>query len=284
MLPNNRWLLCAALVFATGCSDPDSIVSSSSGIDAGLAPSQGSSVGAFLDASLDATRRHPDSSQSSRASDADVGDAGEPRCGDLLARLRDFKDTHPDFEKFVGSGVKGIVLPALGADGKPVLDTSKPLREVTSPESFAQWYRDTPGVNLPIEITIPLQPVADSFEYSNQAFFPLDGLGFGEQGRKRNYHFTTEIHTSFLYRGGEQFTFSGDDDLWIFVNGKLALDLGGTHSPQMGTVDFDAQAALLGITPGQSYKLDIFHAERHTTASNFKIRTNIDCFRPVILI
>jgi fibro-slime domain-containing protein len=40
----------------------------------------------------------------------------------------------------------------------------------------------------------------------------------------------------------------------------------------------DQQAAALGITPGHSYPMDIFQAERHTTASNFRIETTIDCF------
>ena len=72
-------------------------------------------------------------------------------------------------------------------------------------------------------------------------------------------------------------TFTGDDDVFVFVNGKLALDLGGVHGPEAGTVDFDAQAGDLGITTGNVYTLDVFHAERHTSMSNFRIETSIDC-------
>jgi fibro-slime domain-containing protein len=53
------------------------------------------------------------------------------------------------------------------------------------------------------------------------------------------------------------------------------------HGPESGIVDFDAQAARLGIAPGNSYSMDIFHAERHTDGSNFHIETNISCFTPV---
>lgn len=67
-------------------------------------------------------------------------------------------------------------------------------------------------------------------------------------------------------------------DVWLFVNGTLALDLGGLHQPATGTVDLDAQAAALGISPGNSYPMDIFQAERHTVLSNFRIETTIECF------
>ena len=70
------------------------------------------------------------------------------------------------------------------------------------------------------------------------------------------------------------FTFRGDDDLWLFVNGQLALDLGGLHPALEGSVVMDS----LGLVPGETYPMDIFHAERRTNASNFRIVTNIECF------
>ena len=76
---------------------------------------------------------------------------------------------------------------------------------------------------------------------------------------------------------------TGDDDLWVFINGKLALDLGGLHSQQTGTIDLDASASKLGITKGQNYPLVLFHAERHTVDSNFRIETTIGCFVPAVI-
>jgi fibro-slime domain-containing protein len=91
------------------------------------------------------------------------------------------------------------------------------------------------------------------------------------------------MHFEFPYRGGEVFTFKGDDDVWLFVNGRLAIDLGGVHGVMTGTVDLDQSAASLGITPGQTYRMDIFHAERHTWASNFRIETTLACINNVVI-
>ena len=96
-----------------------------------------------------------------------------------------------------------------------------------------------------------------------------------------NYHFTYEIHAEFTYEGGEVFTFTGDDDLFTFINGKLAIDLGGVHGPQTATIDLDQEADNLGIIVGGTYALDFFFAERHTSMSNFRIDTTISCFNEV---
>jgi fibro-slime domain-containing protein len=64
------------------------------------------------------------------------------------------------------------------------------------------------------------------------------------------------------------------------MNGKLAIDLGGLHSALNRTVNLDASAASLGLVKGNTYPLELFHAERHTTASHFRIDTTlslVDC-------
>jgi fibro-slime domain-containing protein len=209
------------------------------------------------------------------------GDAGAS-CGVLMAIVRDFKDDHPDMEKTIAT-VKGIVKPDLGSDDKPVYAPAGPTSVTAGQASFDQWYRDVPGVNIKVPIALPLTMTSPGvFVYDNSSFFPVDGIGWGNQGRPHNFHFTTEIHATFLYRGGERFTFTGDDDVFIFVNKKLALDLGGVHLPESGTIDFDAQAAQLGITRGNVYSFDAFHAERHTTMSNFRMETSIGCLQTVI--
>ena len=162
-----------------------------------------------------------------------------------------------------------------------------PTWSIKDGSTFGQWYTTTANVNMEIagELMLTETPAGSGVSvFDSTAFFPIDGQGFGNTpGQSHNYSFTTEIHVKFTYQAKQKFTFRGDDDLWIFVNNKLALDVGGQHQALEGTIDFDLQAAALGISVGSTYSMDIFHAERQTTDSNFRIETNIKCFEPVVV-
>ena len=123
---------------------------------------------------------------------------------------------------------------------------------------------------------------------SRNGFFPVDGLGFNEntatqfdpegvEHTQHNYHFTLRSGGTFVYRKGLYFDFSGDDDVYMFINNQLVLDLGGAHLKASKRVDLDK----LDLTVGETYNFDFFYMERHTDASNLRISTNIDVQRRV---
>jgi len=120
-------------------------------------------------------------------------------------------------------------------------------------------------------------------------FFPLDDWKYLDSAQKiknvnnqpeyysdfkswHNYSFTMHVNARFNYVPGQRFEFRGDDDVWVFINNKLVVDIGGVHGAAEDSVDLDT----LGLTAGKEYPFHIFYAERNCCGSNFKMRTSIE--------
>lgn len=88
----------------------------------------------------------------------------------------------------------------------------------------------------------------------------------------KDQHFCFESHGQFRKRVGQQFYFRGDDDIWVYINNKLVVDLGGTHLAAPAYVNLDE---LTDLKDGYEYDIDIFFCDRRTDMSNVRIKTNM---------
>lgn len=185
-----------------------------------------------------------------------------------------------------------------GFDTCDELHANHPLAGHAGQDPFTFWYRDTADVNKTKLVPTTLTLTGGAYRFESAALYPFDADGWVSAGDEvaasgHNYGFTTEVRRWFEFNGGELLTFTGDDDVWVFINGKLALDIGGVHGVEKRTIrlnadgsvdckvgepgvfdsltDCDVASRALGLLQGKVYEIALFHAERHTTESNFRL-------------
>lgn len=196
------------------------------------------------------------------------------------------------------SGHKGMIQDTLtGPDFKPK-KTTDPAVSVAGLGQVERWYKtdtfpDGRDNDTCIELTIK-KGDDGRWQYTSNAyggFFPLDSFNDRNNvkysssvnpndtlAKRHNYHFTMEMHFQFVYHKGanQEFDFTGDDDMWVFINKKLAIDLGGLNNSISDTIYLDRPKVNLGLEDGKMYAMDIFFAERNPVGSNFTIKTSLD--------
>jgi fibro-slime domain-containing protein len=210
---------------------------------------------------------------------------------------------HPDFQNPCCGVQTGLVQTQLGSDSEPVWATNNG-GFLSGPTNYCWWYHEAGCVDggtnpydklvyldasmHPTTLTLAQQGAGmNVYQFATQAFYPLDGLGWNagpnpqtdmdcnDSVTPHNFSFTSELHYPFTYSASAPvatFAFSGDDDVWAFINGQLVVDLGGVHAASGGSVTLDStEATTLGLTDGGMYSIDLFQAERHTCGSTYTL-------------
>ncbi|MCH7572995.1 MAG: fibro-slime domain-containing protein [Planctomycetes bacterium] len=152
---------------------------------------------------------------------------------------------------------------------------------VTSSSTFDEWFNDVMGTNLSVKHSITLTLNDNGiYEYINNEFYPIDDRLFGNESAPHNGNFTFETYFSFVYEacGSQFFEVGGADDVYLFIDGRLVIDLGGVMNEQQQIIEFDR----LGLTDGVTYQARFFYANRHTYSAELNFRTNVEIIMPAI--
>ena len=184
---------------------------------------------------------------------------------------------------------KGLVQTALDADGLPVYASSTgtgTLPIIQDTNSYHSWYRDTALSKTFVSTLLLTRNTSDgTYGFDTNAFFPLDTAPAADKwpetegddaNVQHDFLFTSQLRIPFQYKGGEQLIFKGDDDVWVFLNNRLVVDIGGVKNTRtdqitLGSASTDTSGAPLNLVVGDMYEFVVFQAERNPTKSTYQI-------------
>jgi fibro-slime domain-containing protein len=193
----------------------------------------------------------------------------------LTGTVRDFAADGVNFEGLITGLRFGAVQTSL-AGAAPALTASGATHiSNTGAGAFDNWYtKPTDSVSYGLTLT-ETAPNSGVYTHSSSAFFPIDGQLLGNQGNSHNYHFTyaTAANFDYIKGAGQVFSITGDDDIWVYFDDLLGIDLGGVHGAASTSVNLDSLFG--GTRDTGNYAFNFFFAERHTVESSLLISTSL---------
>ncbi len=155
-----------------------------------------------------------------------------------------------------------------------------------------RWFSEVEGESASYVGALKMEYAGEGavFSFKRDEFYPLDDADFSQGDvvnlDGHNHLFTMGFTVPFtvLASGNESFEVVADDDTFVFVDNKLAIDLGGIHDAVMGrfviqkngevyAASGDEELAFTGITlkEGDSSSVRVFHADRDAGGSVFDV-------------
>ena len=214
-------------------------------------------------------------------------------------------DENPTGDKiYVFDG--GFTTSATPASAQMAIDydkTAHTIQNTTAAGKSHFVYDDNNGSTTTLNPFLPVTAGNTAAGMTKNPYYQDDGVinGVKKQTTKdttymRDYNFALVSKGEFAYYADDElfFEFEGDDDVYLFINGELVMDIGSAHSidsvrfelndyvnaAKDGKLGSEERNRALSLVDGNTYSFSFFYMERHSYGSNMRIMTNIHVTDP----